>query len=33
MNRIGAKLHLDTMTVTGKTLGENIEGAESTTTT
>jgi len=27
MNRIKQHLHLDTMTVTGKTLGENIEGA------
>ncbi|MBN9282776.1 MAG: dihydroxy-acid dehydratase, partial [Hyphomicrobium denitrificans] len=26
--RIGDRLHLDAMTVTGKTLGENIEGAE-----
>ncbi|KDP86410.1 L-arabinonate dehydratase [Cupriavidus basilensis] len=28
MNRIGDKLHLDAMTVTGRTLGENIAGAE-----
>lgn len=28
MNRIADKLHLDTMTVTGRTLGENIAGAE-----
>jgi dihydroxy-acid dehydratase len=28
MNRIGDKLHLDTMTVNGRTLGQNIEGAE-----
>ena len=28
MNRIRDKLHLDALTVTGQTLGENIEGAE-----
>nr|WP_315595593.1 L-arabinonate dehydratase [uncultured Cupriavidus sp.] len=28
MNRIGDKLHLDALTVTGRTLGENIAGAE-----
>ncbi len=28
MNRIRDKLHLDALTVTGRTLGENIEGAE-----
>jgi dihydroxy-acid dehydratase len=28
MNRIGDKLQLDALTVTGKTLGQNIEGAE-----
>src|SRR5882757_8733017 len=28
MSRIGEHLHLDAMTVTGKTLGENIAGAE-----
>ncbi|KJK15577.1 dihydroxy-acid dehydratase [Burkholderiaceae bacterium 16] len=28
MNRISDKLHLDAMTVTGRTLGENIAGAE-----
>ena len=28
LNQIGNLLHLDSMTVTGKTLGENIQGAE-----
>jgi dihydroxy-acid dehydratase len=28
MNRIRAKLHVDALTVTGKTVGQNIEGAE-----
>ena len=28
LNRLGQRLHLDTMTVNGRTLGENIAGAE-----
>ena len=28
MNRIGSKLHLEAMTITGHSLGQNIEGAE-----